>query len=174
MPPASAVVNDVVQGALQGPQHIETNYEIADYELPGVSEMYTRGLSSSCTDTPPTTPVSHSSIYIFQCRTCSRCSRIQKSYPLCVYRLTFPEYIPNWTVSRRRTKEMTVLVMLLRASYQALLRLPLLGHRLITQPCFPSQRQRICEDSRAVACTTLILKLMWFGWNRVVLGDTRW
>ena len=48
--PASAVENDVVQGALQDPQHM-TNYGIADYpELPGMSEVFTRGASSSCTD----------------------------------------------------------------------------------------------------------------------------
>jgi len=41
--PASSVENDVVQGALQDPQHINvTNYGIADYpELPGVSEYLT-------------------------------------------------------------------------------------------------------------------------------------
>ena len=49
---ASTVERDVVQGALQDPQHINvTNYGIADCpELPGVSEVYTRGLSSSCAD----------------------------------------------------------------------------------------------------------------------------
>src|SRR5579863_7405764 len=114
-----------MQGALQDPQHINMpNYGIADYpELPGVSEVYTRGLSSSCADTPPATPVSYNSIHVFQCRTWSRCPRTRKSRLPRVYQLTFPEYIPNWTVLRRRTKEMTVLVMLLRASYQVLLKL---------------------------------------------------
>ena len=81
---------------------------------------------------------------------------------------------PNWTVSRRRTKEMTVSVMPLRAAYQALLKLPFLDRRLIALPCLLSQRQKICEDWPAVACTTRILRLMWFGWNRAPVGDTKW
>ena len=68
---------------------------------------------------------------------------------------------------------MTVLVTLLRASCQALLKLPFLDHRLITLPYFPSQRQRIYEDWPAVACTIQILRLMQFGWNRAPLGDTK-
>ena len=75
--PASAVENDVMQDTLQVPPHVNVaNYEIAGYpELPDVSEVYTRGLSSSCADTPPVTPVS---IHIFQCRTWLRCSRTRK------------------------------------------------------------------------------------------------
>jgi len=67
----SAVENDVVQDALQDPQRINvTNYGIANYPEPsGVSEVCRRGLSSSCADTPPATPVSYSSIHTSQCRT---------------------------------------------------------------------------------------------------------
>ena len=68
---------------------------------------------------------------------------------------------------------MLPVVMLLRASYQALLKLPFLDHRLIARLSFPNQRQRICEDSRAVACTIQVLRLMWFGWNLVPPGDTK-
>jgi len=95
--PASAVERDVVQGTFQDPQRINVaNYGIANYPEPsGVSEVCTRGLSSSCPDTPPATPVSYSSIHIFQCRTWSRCSRTRKCHLPRVYRLTFPEYIPN-------------------------------------------------------------------------------
>ena len=69
---------------------------------------------------------------------------------------------------------MTVLVMLLRAWYQALVKPPFLYRRLNTLPLLPSQRQRICEGSRAVACTILILRLMWSGWNPAPVGDTKW
>jgi len=69
---------------------------------------------------------------------------------------------------------MTVLVMLLRASYQALLKLPFLDHRLIALPWLPRQREIICEDSPATACTIRILRLMWFGWNQAPVGDTKW
>jgi hypothetical protein len=130
--------------------------------------------SSSCVDNPPATSVSSSSIHILQCRSGSRCSRTRKCHLQRVYQLTFPEYIPNWTVPRRRTKEMTVLVMLLRAWYQALLKPPSLDRRLIALPFLPSQRQRICEGSRAVACTIQILRLMWSGWNQAPVGDTKW
>jgi len=56
--PASGVERDVVQGTLQDPQRINVaNYGIANYpERSGVSEVCRRGLSSSCTDTPPATP----------------------------------------------------------------------------------------------------------------------
>ena len=164
-----------MQGAWQDPQHIVTNYEIANFpELPGVSEVYTRRLSSSCADTPPMILVSYRSIHIFQCRTWSRCPRTRKCHLPRGYQPTFPEYIPNWTVPYRRTKEMTVVVMLLGASYQALLKPPFLDHWPIVLPCPASQRQRICEDWPAVACTTRILRLMWFGWNRAPVGDTKW
>jgi hypothetical protein len=158
-----------VQGALQDPQQINvTNYGIANYpELPGLSEVYTHELSSSCADTPPTTLVSCSSIHISQCRTWSRYSRTRKCRLPRVYRPTFPEYIPNWTVPRRRTKGMTALVMLFRAWYRALLKPPLappfLDRRVTALLCLPNQRQRICEGLRAVACTILILRLMWSG-----------
>ena len=69
---------------------------------------------------------------------------------------------------------MTVLLMLLRALYQALLKLSFLNHRLIGLLCLHSQRQRISEDWPAVACTIRILRSMWFGWNRAPLGDTKW
>ena len=51
--PASAVENDVMQGALQDPQHINvTNYGIANYqELSGVGEVYIHELASPCADT---------------------------------------------------------------------------------------------------------------------------
>jgi len=91
-----------------------------------------------------------------------------------MYRLTFAEYIYDWTVPYRRTKEMTVSVMPLRASCQALLKLLFLDHWLIALPWLPRQRERICEDSPATACTIRILRLMWFGWNRAPVGDTKW
>jgi len=71
---------------------------------------------------------------------------------------------------------MAVLVLLLRASYQTLLKLPLLDHRLIAFQCLLShwQRQRICETSPAVAYTIRILRLMRFGWNLAPLDDTKW
>ena len=69
---------------------------------------------------------------------------------------------------------MTMLVMVLRASCQALLKLPFLDYQLIAVPKLPSQRQRICEDWPAVACTIRILRLMWSGWNRARVGDTKW
>ena len=86
-----------MQGTLQDPQRINVaNYGIANYPEPsGVSEVYRRGLSSSCADTPPATPVSYSSIHIFQCRTWSRCSRTRKCHLPRVYRLAFAEYIPK-------------------------------------------------------------------------------
>jgi len=173
--PASAVESDVVQGTLQDLQRINvTNYGIANYPQPsGVSGVCRRGVSS-CADTPPATPVSYNSIHTSQCWTWPRCYRTRKCHLLCVYRLTFPEYIPNLTVPCRRTKEMTVLVMVLRASCQALLKLPFLDHRFIAPPKLPSQRQRICEDWPAVVCTIRILRLMWFGWNRARVGDTKW
>ena len=130
-------------------------------------------LSSSCADIRPAMPVSYSPIHTFQCRAQSRCSRTRKFHLPGVYQLTSPEYIPNRSVPRRRTKEMTMLVMLQRASYQALLELPLLDHRVVVLPCFPSHRQRICEDWLAVACTIQILRLSRFGWYLAPLDDTK-
>ena len=68
---------------------------------------------------------------------------------------------------------MTALVMLLRAWYRALLKPPFLGRRVVAPLCLPNQRQRICEGLRAVACTILILRLMWSGWNQAPLDDTK-
>ena len=73
---------------------------------------------------------------------------------------------------------MITLATLLRTmatSYQALASLSFLVHRLTAPPRLASSlRQRICDYSRAVACTIRIHRSIWFEWNQAPLGDLKW
>ena len=69
---------------------------------------------------------------------------------------------------------MTILVVPPGVLYQAPPKPPLLIHLLTSLPTLASQQQRIFADSRAVASTIRIHRLTWFGWNQVLMADTRW
>ena len=69
---------------------------------------------------------------------------------------------------------MTMLAVPPTMLYQARPKPPFLIHLLTLPPMLASQQQRISADSRVVASSIRIQRLIWFGWNQVQLVDTRW
>jgi hypothetical protein len=154
------------------------NYGIPYYpDLPEVrgSPMPTSQIFIS-TNNPLAAPGSYNSKHKPKCKTCSRCPGTASSNFSRVL-IYLPYLYSLLTVPCRRTKTITLATLLgtLATSYQALASLPFLVHRSTAPPRLASSlRQRTCDNSRAVACTTPVHRLIWFEWNQAPLGDLKW